>query len=146
MSGMRDMVRRLEESGAVFLPPPSARALELANAALQQMKASVLPAAAAGFYKAHGGALLGDACVFPADDADRPDRRYVFPSLVGINRDLTGLSGLRGKTVWGRNQFYWFSADVAGKILMHDILTLSVLRDYADFGAAITDCLLVGKL
>jgi hypothetical protein len=143
---MDEKIRHLHESGAVFFPGSGARAVELANAALQQMKASVLPRSLAELYAACNGALLGDACVFPIEDADRPGRNYIVPGIVKINRDLAGLPLLRGRTVWGRNQIYWFSADVAGTLRMHDMLTLSVLRTYDDLGAAFTDCLLVGKL
>ena len=124
----------------------SARSLELANAAFQQMKASVLPAALSDFYLAYGGAILGDAVVFPIEDAPRPARRYIIPGAVRINRDLANFQVLRGKTVWGRNQLYIFSADVMGNLYMHDVLTLSVLRKYNDFGQALADCLLVGKI
>jgi hypothetical protein len=143
---MDEMIKHLGESGAVFFPKPSERAIELANAALQQMKAAVLPQSAIEFYSVLGGAVLGDACVFPVEDADRPERNYTIPGIVKINRDLAGFSALRGKTIWGRNQIYWFSADVAGRMYMHDVLTLSVLRKYDDMTAAIADCLLVGKL
>ena len=143
---MTDKINYLKESGAAFLPAANFRALELANAALQQMRAAVLPKEIADFYMEYGGAILGDACVFPPDDTSRPERNYVVPGIVKINRDLADIQTLRGKTVWGRNQIYIFSADVGGGIYMHDALTLTVLRKYGDFAAALTDCLLVGKI
>ena len=143
---MTDKIKYLEDSGAVFLGASNMRALGLANAAFQQMRASVLPKILAEFYMALGGAFLGDAIVFPIEDAERPDRRYVLPGIVGANRALAGAAALRGKTVWGKNALYIFSADAAGNFYMHDILTLSELRKYSDFAPALTDCLLVGKI
>ena len=143
---MNEKVNYLKESGAKFLPGTNIRALELANAAFQQMKASVLPKSLGDFYLAFGGAVLGDACVFPVEDSMRPHRNYELPGIVKINRDMVRFQVLRGKTVWGRNQIYIFSADVIGNLYMHDVLTLQVLRKYTDFYAALTDCLLVGKI
>ena len=143
---MEEKIEYLKKAGAVFFPSAGARALNLANAAFQQMKASVLPTAMGAFYAAYGGAVLGDACVFPIEDTDRPNRNYVMPGIVKVNRDMIDFPALRGKTIWGRNQFYWFSADVAGAICMHDVLTLTVLRKYGDLGAAIADCLLAGRV
>jgi hypothetical protein len=141
-----ERIKHLVESGAVFLPPSNAREVGLANAALQRVGAAILPGFLTDFYYSRGGAILGDACVFPVGDTDRPDRGYVMPGIDKINRDLAGFATLRGKTVWGRNQLYWFSADVSGNLYMHDVLTLRMLRKYDNFGAAVSDCLLVGKL
>jgi hypothetical protein len=145
---MNEKIEHLKNSGAIFLPPPAdaRRALDLANAAFQQMRAAVLPKPLADFYNSLGGAMLGDAYVFPLEDADRPARRYAIPGIVRVNRDFVGFAMLRGKTIWGRNQIYLFSADALGAICMHDMLTLQVLRKYVDFGVAMTDCLMVGKL
>ncbi|MDR3208590.1 MAG: hypothetical protein LBT45_01955 [Rickettsiales bacterium] len=143
---MDEKIKYLSESGALFLPGGSRRALELANAALQNMRAAVLPGVLSDFYLAHGGAVLGDACIFPLEDTDRPNRNYVIPGVVKINRDLSHIAALRGKTAWGRNQLYLFSCDIGRILYMHDVLTLQILRKYNDFGAALADCLLVGKI
>ncbi|MDR1826195.1 MAG: hypothetical protein LBQ49_00715 [Rickettsiales bacterium] len=143
---MTEKLNYLKESGAVFFPPATSRALELANAAFQQMRASVLPKFFADFYLQYGGALLGDACVFPIEDKERPDRSYTIPGIVKINRDLAAFRTLRGKTVWGRNQMYVFSCDVLDNLYMHDVMTLQVLRKYGDLASALTDCMLVGKI
>jgi len=143
---MEEKIEYLKRAGAVFFPPGAARALNLANAAFQQMKASVLPTAMGTFYASYGGAVLGDACVFPIEDMDRPNRNYVMPGIVKVNRDMIDFKALRRKTIWGRNQFYWFSADFVGAICMHDVLTLTVLRKYGDIGSALADCLLAGRV
>ena len=143
---MNDIVNYIKESGGAMFAPASFRALELANAAFQQMRAAVLPKSAADFYMLYGGAILGDAVVFPMEETPRPARNYAVPSLVKINRDMAGFRTLRGKTIWGRNQIYMFSCDVIGGVYMHDALTLAILRKYNDFGAALADCLLVGKI
>lgn len=144
---MTDKINYLKESGAIFLEPPGGgRALELANAAFQQMKASVLPAAIADFYRICNGALMGDSCVFPLADLDRPARNYIVMGIIAVNRLFSEFAAMRGKTIWGRNMFYLFSADISGNMYMHDALTLQVLRKCADFGACLTDCLLVGKI
>ena len=141
---MNDKIEYLKGSGAVFLPAGNSRALELANAAFQQMKASILPQMLMDFYLSHSGAILGDAVVFPTEETTRAN--HSIPGIVQINRDLSVFPSLRGKTVWGRNTLYLFSVDVTGTMYMHDVLTLQILRKYADFSAALSDCLLVGKV
>lgn len=128
------------------MPGSNVRALELANAAFQQMKASVLPKSVYDFYMSFGCAILGDAYVFPVEEISRTARNYTIPSIVKINREFSGIQILRGKTVWGRNQMYIFSCDVIGFLYMHDVLTLQVLRKYDNLDAALTDCLLIGKI
>ncbi|MDR2269043.1 MAG: hypothetical protein LBD94_02555 [Rickettsiales bacterium] len=144
---MNERIKHLVEAGAIFLDAPvGSRALELANAAFQQMRASILPESLVIFYKSFGGAIFGDTCVFPLDDIERSGRNYIIPGIIQVNRKMAGFAVLRGRTVWGRNQFYLFSCDVAGNLYMHDVLTLQVLRKYTDFYVALTDCLLVGKI
>ena len=143
---IEEKINHLKKSGAIFLPASNDRALELANASFQQMKASVMPSFVSDFYLKYGGVILGDAYVFPIEDADRSQRNYTIPGIVKINRDLAHLNLLRGKTIWGQNQFYFFSCDILGGLYIHDVLTLQILRKYTDFGAALSDCLLVGKI
>ncbi|MDR1027626.1 MAG: hypothetical protein LBL46_04385 [Rickettsiales bacterium] len=142
---MNDKIKHLTENGAVFFPAGNTRALELASAALQSMKAAVLPKIMTDAYQAAGGAVLGDACWFGLEDAARPVG-YEMPSIVRVNREMSGFSVLRGFTIWGRNQMYSFSANAIGEIWMHDMLTFQRLRKYDDFWTALTDCLMVGKL
>ena len=141
-----EKIEHLLKSGALFLPAANERAIVLANSAFQQMKASTLPLAVSNFYMEHGGVILGDACMFPIDDVDRPGRSYILPGIIKINREILHLDTLRGKTIWGQNQFYFFMCDATGSLYMQDVLTLSVLRKYGDFYQALSDCLLVGKV
>ena len=143
---MNEKLEHLKKSGAVFLPPSNAHVLELANMAFQQMKASIMAKELTDFYLSYGGAILGDACVFPADDINREESHYILPSIIKANRDLSHFPVIRGKTIWGQNQFYLFSCDGVGGMYMHDVLTLQILRKYSDFWTAMSDCLLVGKV
>jgi hypothetical protein len=59
---------------------------------------------------------------------------------------MSGNKNLFGKTVFGRNDLFWFAFDTMGTCYMLDNLTLSILRKYDDPHRAIIDCLVVGKI
>ncbi|MCL2737372.1 MAG: hypothetical protein FWE17_00720 [Alphaproteobacteria bacterium] len=143
-----EFISELEKRGAVLLPHASARALELAQNALQQMRAAMMPPVLSDIYKSiAGGMIAGDSNIFGTEDIARPGRNYEIPSLIQINREVSGLPGTAGRTIFGRNQMFWFAFDAFGNFYMLDILNLNALREYGgDAYRAILDCLAVGKI
>ena len=71
--------------------------------------------------------------------------RTPVPSILEINRDISGVPGTVGKTIFGRNDLFWFAFDAFGTCYMLDNLSLRVLRKYDDSYRAMTDCLIAGK-
>jgi hypothetical protein len=143
-----EFVSELKNRDATLLPTASDRAIELARNSLQQMRAAMIPQALSDMYKnVAGGIISGDSHIFGAEDIVRPKRNYEIPGLVQINREVSGMPGTAGKTVFGRNQMFWFAFDAFGNFYMLDILNLNVLREYkSDAYRAILDCLAVGKI
>ena len=68
-----------------------------------------------------------------------------FSDIVSINRELSGIKKLRGLTLFGRNDLFWFAFDSFGTCMMLDNLNLGVLRKYDNPYRAMSDCLLGGK-
>ena len=149
-----EFISELQSRGATLLPPSNTRALELAQNALQQMRAAMMPPAMIDIYlNTAGGMIMGDANIFGPDEIVRPVRNYEIPGLMQVNREIAGLPpgpripGARAKTIFGRNQMFWFAFDAFGEFYMLSILNLDVLREYkADPYRAILDCLAVGKI
>jgi len=143
-----EFISELTSRGAVLLPTAPDYAIELARNALQQMRAAMIPQTLSDIYKnIAGGIILGDANIFAPENTARARRNYEIPSLVQINREISGLPGVTGKTVFGRNQMFWFAFDAFGNFYMLNILNLNILREYrADAYRAILDCLAVGKI
>ena len=60
--------------------------------------------------------------------------------------NLSNIATIRGKTVFGRNDLFWFAFDAFGTCYMLDNLNLRVLKKYDDPYRAMLDCLIVGKI
>ncbi|MCL2331825.1 MAG: hypothetical protein FWC61_04790 [Proteobacteria bacterium] len=142
-----EFLSEMKSRGAIMLPCASDRALELAQSALQQMRAAMMPMDLLDMYRHDaGGILLGDANIFGAQEQDRPAAMYAVPGIVQVNRELGGIGGMRGRCIFGRNALFWFGCDAFGNAYMLDNLTLAPLRKYEDIFRAMTDCLAVGKI
>lgn len=140
-----DFLSQMKSAGAVFAPAVSDRSLVLTQGALQQMRAAVLPAALLAFYReSAGGVMLGDAQIFGPEDITRG--AMVVPSIVKINRELSIISSLRGRTVFGRNSLFWFAFDAFGNFQMLDLISAAPLRKYDNCYKVMTDCLVVGRV
>ena len=138
----------LKNRNAVLLPCASDRAIELAQNSLQTMRASMISLDMIDIYKRiAGGIILGDANIFGPEKFDRATQNYEIPDIVTINREISNMPALRGKTIVGRNQMFWFAFDAFGIFYMLDILHMNPLRKYEkDPYRAIMDCLAVGKI
>ena len=105
----------------------------------------MLPAFMSNLYTKTGGIILGNGCIFGPNELPQ-GLRYPIPTIVQINQDALINSKLLGKTVFGRNDLFWFTFDAFGTCFMLDNLTLSPLRKYEDPYRALIDCLIAGKI
>lgn len=135
----------IKSRGAKIFAPGESSAINFANTNLQNIRAAMLPGFMQDFYTTCFGISLGSACIFGPTEIKRA-MKYPLPSITKINNDMVGNKNLFGKTVFGRNDLFWFAFDTFGNCYMLDNLTLSVLRKYDDPYRAMLDCLIVGKL
>ena len=105
----------------------------------------MLPGFLQDFYTNCFGITLGSACIFGPTEISH-DTKYPLPSITKINKDMVGNKNLFGKTIFGRNDLFWFAFDTFGNCYMLDNLTLSILRKYDNPYRAMLDCLIVGKI
>lgn len=140
-----EFLSAMKSRGAIVSAPAPHNALMLANIALQNMRAAMLPKFMIDLYGASGAINLGSGYIFGPTEVSR-GARYPIPDIVNINRELAGNPRLRGLTVFGRNDLFWFAFDSFGTCVMLDNLNLSVLRKYDDGVRAMQDCLIAGKI
>ena len=143
-----DFFSELKTRNAILLPCASDRAIELAQNSLQTMRAAMMSLALIDIYKRiAGGIIMGDANIFGPEKFDRAVSNYEIPDIVTTNREVSNIGALRGKTIVGRNQMFWFAFDAFGTFYMLDVLNMNPLRKYeSDPYRAIMDCLAVGKI
>ena len=135
----------IKSKGATIFPPFSGTEINVANTNLQQMRVAMLPGFLRDLYTNCSGITLGAACIFGVKDIDR-GIKYPLPSIIKINKDLNTNKNLLGKTIFGRNDLFFFAVDAFGNCFMLDNITLSILRKYDDQYRAMMDCLIVGKI
>lgn len=135
----------MKSRGAEFAPPVDMREITLCSNALQAMRAAMLPACIIDLYTVCGGANLGSGYIF-GPKSWNTGGRFPVPSIVDINNEISTIAQMRGQTVFGRNDLFWFSFDAFGTCQMLDNLTLRPLRKYDNAFHAITDCLVAGKI
>ncbi len=140
-----EFLSAIKSRGASIATPASTGVISLANTNLQNMRAAMLPKFMIELYGATAAINLGAGYIF-GPTAIGAGRTYPIPSIVEINQNLTNLPQLRGQTIFGRNDLFWFSFDCFGTCYMLDNLTLRILRKYDDPYRAITDCLVAGKI
>jgi len=135
----------IKSRGATIYGTGDLTTIKTTNTNLQSMRSAMLPAFLQDFYTTSFGITLGSACIFGPMEIKRGNK-YPLPSITKINHDMIGNKNLFGKTVFGRNDLFWFAFDSFGNCFMLDNLTLSVLRKYEDPYRAMLDCLIVGKI
>jgi hypothetical protein len=148
MNTANEFIEYVKSVGAELAPKANDRTIELAQNALQQMRAAMLPMPLIEIYKNFGGGIiLGDAIIFGPEEMDRVKKNYEITGLVKLNRQLSSLPSMRGRVVWGRNALFWFGADAFGNMYMLDNLSLQPVRKYENMPyRAMKDCLIVGKI
>lgn len=139
-----EFLSSLKSRGATIYPPASKRDIELTNNALQSHRCAMLPSIFLELYSHASAINLGNGYIFPPVEISR-GAIFPIPSIVDININLPSLSTIRGKTIFGRNDLFWFAFDAFGTFYMLDNLTLRILRKYDDPYHAMTDCIIAGK-
>ncbi len=140
-----EFLSAMKSHGAVIAGGASDAEISLANAALQRMRAAMIPGYIQEFYKTTRGIILNSACIFGPTELDN-GIKFPVPSIVQINSEIEHIPHMRGKTVFGRNDLFWFAFDAFGTCFMLDNLTLHPLRKYTDPMRAMSECLAVGQI
>lgn len=134
----------MKSRGAKVYPAATQREITLTNSGLQALRCAMLPRAMLDLYDTTGTINLGSGYIFGPTEINRGTINPI-PNIIKINSELTNIDAIRGKTVFGRNDLFWFAFDAFGVFYMLDNLTLKVLRKYDDPYRAMTDCLIAGK-
>ncbi len=134
----------VKSRGATIYPAAAKRDTELANNALQSRRCAMLPSVFLDLYNFASAINIGNGYIFGPINVDRGINAPI-PSIVDININLISTPEIRGKTIFGRNDLFWFAFDAFGTFYMLDNLSLRVLRKYDDPYRAMTDCLIAGK-
>lgn len=136
----------IKSRGALIAAPCTPSQISIINTYLQRMQMAILPTFMTELYATTGGINIGTGYIFGPNDAKYTPNGYPIPSIIKINQDITSIPAIRGKTVFGRNDLFWFAFDAFGVCYMLDNLSLRVLRKYDDPFRAMTDCLAAGKI
>ena len=142
---MNKILESLKQHGAFFAPATPTGQITILNMNLQKIRAAMLPNEFIKFYQICGGIKLGNGYIFGPNEF-KTGRTHPIPNLLQINQELTNMPAMRGKTVFGRNDLFWFAFDASGKSLMLDNIGLQMLRRYDDMYRAIYECLAGGKI
>lgn len=140
-----EFLSSVKSNGALLAPGNSDRQIAITNSTLQNIRAATLPTFMIELYKSTGGIILGNGYIYGPTELKLTDK-YPVPSIVDVNSEIASIACMRGKTVFGRNDLFWFAFDAFGTCFMLDNLTLRTMRQYQDPYRALTDCLIVGKL
>lgn len=141
---LTEFLSQLKSRGARIMRPARQNQIILLNAALQQRRYAVLPKVLLDLYTVVGAINLGNGYIFGPDEIIR-DKNYPIPSILQVNDDISSLGKTVGRTIFGRNDLFWFAFDAFGTFYMLDNLTLAPLRRYDDPYKCMFDCLIAGK-
>lgn len=140
-----EFISLIKSRGATIIPSGDIGAINRTNTILKDFQVAMLPSFLIDLYYNTFGITLGSACIFGPTEIER-GIKYPLPSIIDINKELVSNKNLFGKTVFGRNDLFWFASDAFGNCFMLNNLNLSVLRKYDDAYRAMLDCLIVGKI
>lgn len=140
----QELVNKIKAQGALFAPAVSMQTITLTNNSLQNIFAAMLPAFLIDLYKITGGINLGNGYIFgPAELSFKAV--FFVPSIFKVNEEISNMQDMRGQTVFGRNDLFWFACDSFGVCTMRSNLNLKPLKTYTNPHQAIIDCLMAGK-
>ena len=140
-----EFLTTIKSKGALIWGPSNTRAIEYANSNLQQKKCAMLPNFMLDLYTKTGGINLGTGYIFGPTELPN-GINFPIPSIVQINDEIRRIPSMRNKTLFARNDLFWFVFDVFGTCYMINNLNGTVLRKYDDPYRALYDCLLGGKI
>lgn len=140
-----EFLSAIQSRGATFFAPAHQNQIVLLNGALQQRRYAMLPNIMNELYTHTGAICLDTGYIFGPNEILR-NATYPIPSILKVNDDIATLGKTAGKTIFGRNDLFWFAFDAFGTFYMLDNLHLTPLRKYDDPFRAMTDCLLSGKI
>lgn len=140
-----EFLTTIKSKGALIWGPSNTRAIEHANSNLQQKKCAMLPNFMLDLYTKTGGINLGTGYIFGPTELPN-GINFPIPSIVQINDEICRIPSMRNKTLFARNDLFWFVFDVFGTCYMINNLNGTVLRKYDDPYRALYDCLLGGKI
>lgn len=140
-----EFLSSIQSRGARLAPACDTPQITIANTALQNIRAAMMPMIMIELYKTCGAINLGTGYIFGPSEVGR-GKDYPIPSIVQINNDISSNASMRGKTIFGRNDLFWFAFDSFGAFYMLDNVTLRPLRKYDDGLRAMYDCLMGGRI
>jgi hypothetical protein len=140
-----EFLSTMQSRGAKIYAPAHQNQILLLNGALQQRRYAILPQSIKDMYTLIGAINLDTGYIFGPNEILR-DKTYPIPSILKVNDDISILGKTVGKTIFGRNDLFWFAFDAFGTFYMLDNLNLTPLRRYDNMYNAITDCLISGKI
>ncbi len=140
-----EFLSAIKSHGAEFAPPATINQIAFANTSLQQHRHARIPQSLIDLYTHTGGLSLNGAYIFGPNEIIRHEL-YPTPSILQINTDISPYGHTAGKTIFGRNDLFYFAFDAFGIFYLLDNITLNPLRKYDDVYRAISDCLIAGKL
>ena len=140
-----EFLSEMKSRGATIFAPAHQGQIQLLNGALQQRRYAMLPNILGELYTMAGAICLDTGYIFGPNEIMR-ERTYPIPSMLKVNDDISPMGKIPGKTIFGRNDLFWFAFDAFGTFYMLDNLNLAPLRRYDDPYRAMTDCLISGKI
>ncbi len=140
-----EFLNTIKTKGALIWGPSNVRAIEYANSSLQQKKCAMLPNFIINLYTQTGGINLGSGYVFGPTELPN-GINFPIPSIIQVNDEIRNIPSMRNKTLFARNDLFWFAFDAFGTCYMLNNLNGEILRKYDDPYRALYDCLMGGKL
>lgn len=140
-----EFLTTLKSKGALIWGPANTRAIEYTNSNLQQKKCAMLPNIIISLYTKTAGINLGTGYIFGPSELPN-GINFPIPSIIQINDEIRGIPAMHNKTLFGRNDLFWFAFDAFGTFYMLSNVNGTILRKYDDPYRAMYDCLMGGKL
>ncbi|MBP9999239.1 MAG: SMI1/KNR4 family protein [Proteobacteria bacterium] len=140
-----EFLSSIKNKGALIWGPSNTRTIEFANSNLQQKKCAMLPNQIISLYMQTAGINLGTGYMFGPSELPN-GANFPIPSIVQINEEIRNIPTLKNKTVFARNDLFWFAFDSFGTYYMLNNINGNTLRTYDNAYRALYDCLMGGKL
>lgn len=142
---MEEFLTSIKSKGAFIWGPSNVRVIEYANSNLQQKKCAMLPNFIIDLYTKTAGINLGSGYIFGPTELPN-GINFPIPSIIQINDEIRVIPSMQNKTLFGRNDLFWFAFDAFGTCYMLSNLNGTILRKYDDPYRALYDCLVGGKI